>query len=1720
MSLFILNGAGDFRQGFTVDMKVWSGDSAAPSSMLAGERATLPPAADLPELYQAWQVAYGNYLEIAAKNPTDNNIPTVFALKGRAVETNVAGEFQEWENQKQQAYHACQQAERKLLKRFHQWLESPDFRELKARLREFLALAKEQANRILIESNNELFKKMPWQKWDCLREFSLSEVGFSSPKFEKRDVPIQWKKQARILAILGKDANIQEEIQQLATDNVEIRVATNLADLDEPLWNEAWDIIIFNGHSSTSDRGTQGRFQLSEDEWLSIGDIRGHFNRAIERGLKLVIFNSCDGLGLAYQLGEGQGLYLPQIIVMREVLPVPLAPIFLKYFFEEFIGGISLYSALRKTRDRLEIEEKRFPSATWLPAVCQNPAVKPLSWNDLVIPPCPYRGLSAFQEEDVDLFFGREAFIDRLVEVVADKKLVAVIGASGSGKSSVVLAGLIPRLRQQENWLIASLRPGVSAFENLAKALGLPEELARDLQEGVCSFPDVLKSIAGSRTVLLVVDQFEEIYSYPNRQFLDCLLDGVADVSAFRLVITLRADFVGQAIEYNRFREQLQRWKPEFIGAMERGQLQAVIEQPAQKRGVSLAAGLMEKILNDVGKEPGYLPLLEFALTEIWNKQEQGWLTRKGYDEIGGVENALRRHAERVFDGLEKRDKEGAKRIFLLLVSPGEGTEYTRRLATRAEVGEENWDLVIRLATARLVVSNQEKVTETDTVEIVHEALIEAWPDLHGWIEEDDAFLRWKKRLQVALREWDGKGKKKGYLLQDAPLAEAEGYLQQRFGDISPGEREFIQLGVKLRNSKLRRTILGLSSALAAVSIFATGALWQWQRAERQSLINEVDSLSYLALNQFESGEGGISALMTAMEAGQKLKQLVKDDEKLGNYPTTRPLLALQTITSNIREKNEFQNDVMGEVLFAPDGKHIVSSTSVSVINGKVIIWNLAGEKVNEWEMPKGKKIDDLAISPNGKYIATAASKSGILTELRLYIWDFSGKKIAEVNPELYSNVKVKFSPDSQYIAAISNGNNKVVFCNLSGQKIKELEIEQPTKYNLEVMAESLEFTPNGEEILIGDSSGVVHFWNLNTWEKIREFKANTNQVTEIAISPDGDKILTLGADVNSNKIAGLAAKLWDLSGKKIADIDFFRNVINGGDVSFSPNGKEIAIVIPNYGIFKFYDFRGGKLIPRTTTNRIFGFNFSYSPDHQIIAFNGFSGIKLLNSKARPDFIELPTNYELEINQARQKGFIDLQYSADGKKLLIIDKYRNYVDIWNWQEKEKRRIDAGNSIINLSSSTSNFASITPDGKFITIVTREGIQKIDLEGNLVSELKVSVGSLERVLKSWITGKYTGDKYYSSNSDGSIIATYGTLPHKNPLRLWDLSTEQVKQVKYNASNLHKILVSQDNKYIVTFLPEGTSKLWDTSGNLLNPLDVNAKYSSNQTEISMIAIVLDFTVEKDLLGRSQIKILDVFQNSTAMKAGLKSGDIIHEIDGQEIPNNTDDIYKLLAGEPGTPVKIKVWSFERPSKREEKTILREKFVFDTSNLLLFMGDTGKFSPDNQYLATWFLYGKRLSLTNIKTKKVVRIETPIWKAYFSPDSKLLATKSEDYSVKIWDFSGKLINQIKLLQIPENIAFSPDSQQIAVLDRNELTIWTIDGQQIAKHTIPEENQTQIVFSPDGKYIATGQNKVFIWHNKNLNELLATGCDWLKEYLATRPEEKAKLKVCQDNPDIQ
>jgi diguanylate cyclase (GGDEF)-like protein len=449
-------------------------------------------------------------------------------------------------------------------------------------------------------------------------------------------------------------------------------------------------------------------------------------------------------------------------------------------------------------------------------------------------PACPYRGLFAFQERDAPLFFGRDGFTARFAEAVRTKPLVVVIGPSGCGKSSVVFAGLLPRLRAQGGWLPIVLRPGDRPCYNLAAALvpvlapGLGEterlleaaRLGQVLNQAQVALGDViarsLEANPGTR-VLLIVDQLEELFTLcrdplERHRFLMHLLGAALALTPRRspswtVVLTLRADFLGQALEADPVSSDsslADLLVPGLLllGPMTRAELREAVERPAQACGARIEDGLTERILDALEGRPGSLPLLEFALTLMWQRQRGGVLTHAVYDAVGTVERALADYASEVYAGLDDEDQRRARRVFVQLVSPGVGTEDTRRRASHTELRAADWELVEHLATRRLVVTTRDPASGDQMVEIAHEALIRAWGELRHWLEADHSFRTWQERLRAALRAWEAADKADEALLWGTHLAEAERWLRQRPDDVSAAEQAFIQASRRRREKE------------------------------------------------------------------------------------------------------------------------------------------------------------------------------------------------------------------------------------------------------------------------------------------------------------------------------------------------------------------------------------------------------------------------------------------------------------------------------------------------------------------------------------------------------------------------------------------------------------------------------------------------------------------------------------------------------------------------------------------------------------------------------------------------------------------------------------------------------------------------------------------------------------------------------------------------------
>jgi hypothetical protein len=446
----------------------------------------------------------------------------------------------------------------------------------------------------------------------------------------------------------------------------------------------------------------------------------------------------------------------------------------------------------------------------------------------------PYVGLAAYQVTDADRFFGREAEVGRLLALVRERPFVGVFGASGAGKSSLLRAGLAA---QWGKHLV--ITPGPDPITELAAALA-DQRSAVDVRAELAADPEHLRVLLRQTAddLLLVVDQFEEVFTLcaeADRRWLVRALTHAA--GAARVVIGVRADFYGHCARHRELLDALHR-SQSLVGPMNAEQLRRAVIEPAARRGVSLENALVARLIADVAGQQGALPLASHVLVETWRRRRGTVLTLAAYEDAGGVEHALARTAEEVYDALPEGEKQAARQVFQRLVALGDGIEDTRRRVARAELDAGD-ALVDRLAAARLV------TLDRDTVELTHEALLHAWPRLVDWLAEDRDSLRAHRRLTGAAEAWRAHDRDPDALYRGAHLDQA-----RRLGSrLNSVEREFVDAGLAaergreaLRKRGVRRLrrlvacLAALALLLASTAVYAVTAQRAATRERNQAL--------------------------------------------------------------------------------------------------------------------------------------------------------------------------------------------------------------------------------------------------------------------------------------------------------------------------------------------------------------------------------------------------------------------------------------------------------------------------------------------------------------------------------------------------------------------------------------------------------------------------------------------------------------------------------------------------------------------------------------------------------------------------------------------------------------------------------------------------------------------------------------------------------------------
>jgi signal transduction histidine kinase len=450
----------------------------------------------------------------------------------------------------------------------------------------------------------------------------------------------------------------------------------------------------------------------------------------------------------------------------------------------------------------------------------------------------PYRGLQFFDVEHAPFFFGREALTEWLLdELRSDNRFLAIVGPSGSGKSSLARAGLVAALRQGQiegsaEWPVAICRPGPDPLESLAVGLSdvdgvaqtpsAARDLIRDLRQDQrmlhLTTRLVLRDAPPERRLALLIDQFEEIFTLCHGEalrqaFVDNLLYAAGLTEGQTVVlVTLRADFYGKCAAYPALAAALSD-RQVLVGPMSGDELWRAIERPAQLAGCEFEAGLVQRLLDDVRDQPGGLPLLQHALLELWDRREARRLTHAAYRASGGVAGALERRAEAVYNRFTGPEKEICRRVFLRLTQPGEGTEDTKRRATLWELmpadgsGQEAVEATVHaLADARLITTESGETLEGERyVEVAHEALIQGWSRLRKWIEQDREALHTHRRLTEAAGEWQKNARDESYLYRGTRLTQAEEWTSTYADDLNPLEREFLTVSLAVQEREQTR---------------------------------------------------------------------------------------------------------------------------------------------------------------------------------------------------------------------------------------------------------------------------------------------------------------------------------------------------------------------------------------------------------------------------------------------------------------------------------------------------------------------------------------------------------------------------------------------------------------------------------------------------------------------------------------------------------------------------------------------------------------------------------------------------------------------------------------------------------------------------------------------------------------------------------------------------
>ncbi|MBD2578390.1 CHAT domain-containing protein [Oscillatoria sp. FACHB-1406] len=1347
---------------------------------------------------------------------------------------------------------------------------------------------------------------------------------------------------------------------------------------------------------------------------------------------------------------------------------------------------------LKNTRgsELASAREERHDALVELNNLCQQ--VLEISFDALALgkePPfyiaeCPFPGLSSFADAQYHkFFFGRDELIKDLKKQLEKDNFLAVLGPSGSGKSSVVLAGLIPQLEKEDVRLKKAyiMKPGSAPLPKLEKFL-------KDID----------------RYLLLVIDQFEEIFTLcekeeERKEFIATLLN-LAEQR--KVIITIRADFLGECTFYPELRKRIEA-QQKLVGPMEPSELVSAMTMQANEGGLAFESGLSHEIFDDVQGEPGAMPLLQYALQELWQRRRGRWLCAEEYQAIGRVEQAIAKTADRFYEDLSVAEREQFQNIFLRLTRlDAKATDGERRRDTRQRVeledlvptgktAAETKKLVQKLAGegARLVVTSINSVTGKEEVEVTHEALIRNWPTLQTWLNENRSDLQLRNEIHDAAEQWkanEGKRDRDDYLIsQEGRLAIAEKLLLSSTLALNQDEKDYIEASVALREHRRlkEKRLLKRKLLLATIgTIVSTGFAILAGYEARQAEIHQTDALIGSADASFTANRA-LNAKMASLQAAKAFKDAkllaIWKDEDLEERVTG--ILSRTAYAGQLVNRFQSQQKVIQNLVFSRDGKMLASSggSGDPALPSSIVLWDTSGEILQE--VPAPLQINSIAFSPDSKFLAVAGSNSSSQQKPALIIGDIDDKTIIKAEFDS-DNSKPRCDLDQFNSVAFGSNNQNLVTAGDKGmvclwrQTKDQQNNESVIKLNqvfkgLPGNVDSALLSPNGQFVAARSVKYGFCLWSINGTKiycRRRDNSKTSNKgigIHSFAFSPDNKYLVAATGDKN--------IVVLNLASKRPTEHEVHQGRVNS--VAFSPDSKYLVTGgQDNQGILM-------------ETAEIDKPNLENNEPQALVKDNQLGGNNTIEGNNTPvkDKFE-GARLGADDNKTQHKGDVYQVGFLEGGNLFTAGNDER-IRVWDTKGKLLRTL-------RMPSIQKQIAA-SPDGKFLATAGED--EKIRLWDSTGKQYTVFKGT--GWLSSWLSkdGKLiltVGEKdvHRLWKSSGQLLATLGEFQPVESGRESEGEGEQYKEWG---------MFSDDSQLILTFRQGDSLNLWNSAGTLLTLLEDtrNAKVRYNLRKafgrFSRDSKLVLSWKDKGIahLWESSGKPLAVLEGHEGVVWGDFSPDsqrvltfggnmtVLWDSSGKQLavlegkPNGEVLNPEYLLDSTSTPTP-----FSKDSKRILTFTKDSALLWDSSGkqLAILRGDrgetTGLFSPDGERIVTfgqrgnahlWSNSGKLLAVLKGHQGKV--------HAQFSPDGKRVITLGGDGTAHLWSSSGQQLQILEGHKGEVKAAFSPDSKLILTYgtDDSATFLWDASGKLLSVLR-GDRNTEYATFSGDGKLVIT------------------------------------------------